>query len=95
VDGGLIGTILGMLLLGLLYRYLFELSKRRTILIGCFYCFFATYQFYFLRGSLMTVSNYMLVALAFLGGIYLFRNLIFMKDISDGADGVFTHGHQV
>lgn len=95
VDGGLLGTVLGMLMLGLLYRYLFELSKHRTMLIVCFYCFFATYQFYFLRGSLMTVSNYMLVALVSCAGIHLFRELIFMKDASDDAEGIFAHGHQV
>lgn len=95
VDGGFVGVILGMLLLGAGYRYLTILSGQRTLLIACFYCFFASYQFYLLRGSLMTVSNYMLIALVTCLGLHLLRHYLFIsKTLSPSGKVFFTRVYQ-
>ena len=80
MDGGFLGVIIGMFLLGMLYRYLFHLSRNFTILVATFYCLFASYQFYFLRGSLMTVTNYLVVAIATYCVLYYFRTRLFTKE---------------
>ena len=80
IDAGIPGVVIGMLLLGMLYQYLNLISRKFTILVATFYCLLASYQFYLLRGSLMTVTNYLVVAIATYWVLYYFRDRLFAKD---------------
>jgi hypothetical protein len=77
IDAGMIGVIVGMFLLGGFYRYLYLLAQHPTLLTTTFYCFFTSYQFYLLRGSLMTVTNFLFVAVFVIAAIYYFRKILF------------------
>ena len=79
IDWGFPGVTLGMLLLGMMYHFLYFSAQRRTLLLTVFYCFMSAYQFYLLRGSLMTVTNYMLVALATILIIQYFSSYMFKQ----------------
>jgi hypothetical protein len=63
IDAKLPGVILGMFLLGYTYRRIYHISMLKDNLSISFYCLFCSYQTYFLRGSLMSVLGYIVVAL--------------------------------
>ena len=77
IDGGMFAVIGGMFGLGLLYRYLSINLMLSNPVFVCFYCFFTAYQFYLLRGALMTVTNFLLVGLVTCFIIYGFRQSLF------------------
>ena len=79
IDGGIYAVIAGMFAVGMLYRYLSMNLLISNPVFVCFYCFFTAYQFYLLRGALMTVTNFLLVGLVACFTIYGFRRRLFIN----------------
>lgn len=80
LDGWFIGVSIGMFFLGLVYKKTQNLfTGRASALPAIFYCFFCSYQVYFLRGSLMAVIGYLFVAVLVLAAINYFKPLFYTK----------------
>lgn len=82
LDGWFFGVAIGMFLVGVCYKRVLNLYRFNTSpLPVVFYCFFCSYQVFFLRGSLMAVIGYLFVGTGFLVATHLVRRMFFEKQI--------------
>lgn len=80
LDGWYIAVFWGMFILGIIYRKVFvKFLLGQNMLWKVFFCFFCSYQVYFLRGSLMTVIASLTVTIVCLFSLNYFKNLFFIK----------------